>query len=165
MSRHLLVKALNEASQGRMPLVFGPPVYVQAMGIQTPEQLWKSKNPETQVAAVEAAYQAVEQLGTPTAKLQAFQALAELIRALHGLLEYTPTQRIKFCHDEPMMFLVRRALNTIPLSPPAVLMKTLENRRELEQATPRLNFLVAHLCHKIIPEAGMEVLFRNDLEK
>ena len=60
VGRHLLVKALNEASQGRMPLVFGPPVYVQAMGIQTPEQLGKSKNPETQVAAVEAAYQEVD---------------------------------------------------------------------------------------------------------
>ena len=165
VGRHLLVKAINEASQGRMPLVYGPPVYVQPNGIQTPEQLGKSKNPEVQVAAVEATYMAVEQYGTPTAKLQAFQALAELLRALHGLLEYTPTQRIKFCHDEPMMFLVRRALNTIPLSPPAVLLKTLESRRELEQATPRLNFLIGHLCHKIIPEAGMKVLFRNELEK
>ena len=136
VGRHLLVKAINEASQGRMPLVFGPPVYVQANGIQTPEQLGKSKNPEVQVAAVEAAYLAVEQYGTPTTKLQAFQALAELLRALHGLLEYTPTQRIKFCHDEPMMFLIRRALNTIPLSPPAVLLKTLEGRRELKTGYP-----------------------------
>ena len=55
MGRHLLIKAVNEASQGRMPLVYGPPVYVQANGIQTPEQLGKSKNPEVQVAAVEAA--------------------------------------------------------------------------------------------------------------
>ena len=53
----------------------------------------------------------------------------------------------------------------MPLSPPSVLLKTLKNRRELEQGTPRLNFLVAHLCHNIIPEAGMEVLFRNDLKK
>lgn len=166
MARHLLFdKALNEASRGRMPLIYGPPVYVQPMGVQTPKQLGKSKTPEKQVAAVEAAYLAVEQNGSPTAKLEAFQALAELIRALHGLLEYNPSDRILYCHDGPMLFLVRRALNTIPLSPLAVVLRMLETRGELNQGNPKLNFLLAHLCHKIIPEAGMEVLFRTALEK
>ena len=64
-----------------------------------------------------------------------------------------------------MLFLLRRALNTIPQSTPATVLRSLEARGEINQSNPQLNFLLVHLCHKIIPEAGMTVLFRTDLEK
>ena len=88
MSRAALDKALLEAAGGRMPLIYGPPSYVLPQGIPTPEQLGKTKIPEAQVAAVDAAWRKAVQNGTPTDKLAAFQALAELVRALHGLLVY-----------------------------------------------------------------------------
>lgn len=78
---------------------------------------------------------------------------------------YNVSDRILFCYDGPMLFLLRRALNTIPQSTPASVLKSLEARGELSQGTPQLNFLLAHMCHRIIPEAGMAVLFRTDLEK
>ena len=136
-----------------------------SQGLPTPEQLGKNKVPEAQVVAVDTTWRKALQNGTPTDKLAAFQALAELVRALHGLLVFNVSDRILYCYDGPMLFLLRRALNTIPQSTPATVLRALEARGEINQSDPQLNFLIAHLCHKIIPEAGMTVLFRTDLEK
>ena len=149
-----------------MPLIYGPPAtFVLPQGLPTPEQLGKNKIPEAQVDAVDTAWRKAVQNGTPTDKLAAFQALAGLVRALHGLLVFNVSDRILHCYDGPMLFLLRRALNTIPQSTPATVLRSLEARGEINQSNPQFNFLLAHLCHKIIPEAGMTVLFRTDLEK
>ena len=75
-----LDKALIEAARGRMPLIYGPPAtFVLPQGLPTPEQLGKNKIPEAQVDAVDTAWRKAVQNGTPTDKLAAFQALAELV--------------------------------------------------------------------------------------
>ena len=159
-----LHKALVEAARGRMPLIYGPrQTFVLPQGLPTPEQLGKNKVPEAQVVAVDTTWRKAIQTGTPTDKLAAFQALAELVRALHGLLVFNVSDQIKYCYDGPMLFLLRRALTTIPQSTPATVLRALEVRGEINQSDPQLNYLIAHLCHKIIPEAGMTVLFRTDL--
>ena len=105
-----LDKALVEAARGRMPLIYGPPAtFVLPQGLPTPEQLGKNKVPEAQVAAVDTTWRKAVQNGTPTDKLAAFQALAELVRALHGLLVFNVSDRILHCYDGPMLFLLRRA--------------------------------------------------------
>ena len=52
-------------------------------------------------------------------------------------------------------------MSTIPQSTPATVLRALEVRGEISQSDPQLNFLIAHLCHKIIPEAGMTRTWKN----
>ena len=96
-----------------MPLIYGPrATYVAPQGLPTPEALGKNRIPEAQVVAVDVTWRKAIQTGTPTDKLAAFQALAELVRALPGLLVFNVSDQIKYCYDGPMLFLLRRALTT-----------------------------------------------------
>ena len=118
-----------------MPLIYGPPAtFVVPQGLPTPEQLGKNKIPEAQVDAVDTTWRKAVQNGTPTDKLAALQALAGLVRALHGLLVFNVSDRILHCYDGPMLFLLRRALNTIPQSTPATVLRPEEKSTKVTRS-------------------------------